>query len=59
MDRLTILNLTIAAALIAQGIFWPPLLPKQVTDAYAAKLAQLVHRQPTAASERQPLRFSF
>jgi hypothetical protein len=59
MDRLTILNLTIAALLIAQGIFWPPLLPKQVTDAYAAKLAHLVHRQPATPAERQPLRFSF
>jgi hypothetical protein len=58
MDRLTILNLTIAAALILYSVFWPPILLSK-TDTSKPQVIDLVHRPAEQAAARQPLRFRF
>jgi hypothetical protein len=59
MNRLTILQLCLAAVLILQAFAWTP--PVKTTDAAQvnAPAEQLVYRTKTAEAERQPMRFSF
>ncbi len=59
MERMTILNFAIAAALIAQGLLSPAVLPQKTFDEFTTKVAHLLHRTPATHVEQKPFRLSF
>ena len=59
MDRTSILNLFISGVLVAQGVIFLPTLQHKTLHDYAAKVTDLLHRQPHTQAAPEPFRFSF